>query len=187
MHQPSSADIRERGRRAESIGTVAYFEVLAVRDPGVSKFEVFALDDLGKVIGSGVEYRPEGCSPGMIFEVRILNISPTWIAHWIIQTSGFNTAIRATTVEALTRYALAYEGGPVDYVEPPSTMTPTPRKLPPLKGRYAGQVISSARSNSFHRPDCRSARAFHPDNRRVFGTPAEAWDAGLFPCFTCLL
>jgi hypothetical protein len=182
-----AVEVRERGRRRGVLGCDAYFEVLTVRVSGLSKVKVFAIDEAGKVTGQGHEYRSEGFAAGMIFEVLLRRVSPERIAQWHVQASGYNRPPSATNADALTPHSLTLLGAPVTYVDPPAELAPTQPAMPKIKGGYGGEVVSSVRSDSFHHPACRSVRAFVPENRRTFSSPREAWEAGLFPCFSCLL
>src|SRR4051794_28534695 len=105
--------------------------------------------------------------------------APEYVAQWLVQASGYGKPSSISYAEALTSATLARVGAPISYVSPPPDLMPDKRALPKMKGGYKDEVVTSIRSNTFHHPDCRTIRAFVPENLSTFASPQDAWDEGL--------
>ena len=178
--------IRERGRQIMSISSFnAYFEIVST-PPRMTILGIYALNDIGNILGDGIVFHSSELHPGLLFRVRFFNVSTEQVASWQIQCKSSLNTMYTIHAEVLTQQTIDYESLPIAYVEAPPSVVEITRAMPKLKNGWQGLVVASIRGQYFHHPDCRKAKALHPDYLREYDHPQKAWDKGLFPCFDCL-
>lgn len=177
--------IYERGRKALGDSCYAYFEVIST-PPNVTELDIYALNDIGHVLGRSHVYRINEILPEMLFEVFFSSVTADQVSCWQFQGGTGRSAKYIYHAVALTSDALAYQSDPVHYVAPPAPVLEAVHALPSLKNGWTGPVIGSLRSKYFHHPECRRARALDPHYRREYPEPQLAWKNGLRPCYDCL-
>jgi hypothetical protein len=176
----------ERGRRPLGTSCYVYFEVMSAL-PHVTSVEIFALDERGVVLGKGHSYQSEGFRHGFLFEVFFSSAPADLIVRWQFQERSWGSGSpRTFSVQMLNREQWEREGARVDYVRAPASLVAVTNQLPKLKHGWTGPVVGSARSEFFHHPECRKAKAMRETYRRDYPGPQPAWDEGLNPCSDCL-
>ncbi len=175
----------ERGRRALGSSSYVYFEVLSPL-PNVTSLEIFPVDDRGVVLAKGHVYQSEGFRQGFLFEV-FMSAPADLITRWQFQESSWGAcAPQLFSVGMLTREQWERDGRRVDYVRAPASLVAITNRLPKLKNGWTGLVVGSSRSEFFHHPECKKAKAMRETYRREYPNPQLAWDEGLNICSDCL-
>jgi len=149
----------------------------------VKDLEVFAINQVGQVIGDSTKWVSQGFCAGMMVELNFFNLNAKDVAGWWSQAPGRSTVFTAAR-------ALA---GPTETVNALSTgmivgeLAPPLRKIRKMRGGYEGPVIANTRSRIFHHPVSACAvEMTNPRWQKHFDNPEAAQKGYYIGCVRCI-